>query len=108
MPSKRAAPPLSSSAAVQPHKRQKAKQTRMDEWSRLIPPEPEDQQPTASVLDSKSDSSSSTSAPNSIEIPIVEEHQDETASNAATVEALPPVTHNGVEDIKKEPSVLDQ
>lgn len=31
-----------------------------------------------------------TSAPHSIEIPIVDERQDEVASNAATVEALPP------------------
>lgn len=100
VPPKRAAPPLSSSAAVQPHKKQKGKPTRMDEWSGLVTPEPENQQPAAGISDSKSDNSSLTSALNSIEVPIFDEHQDEVASNSGTVEVL--LTN----DIQKEPGVL--
>lgn len=88
MPPKRAPPPLSSSTPSQLNKELKGKQTLMDEWSTLTLPELENQQPAAGVVGSKSNSSSLTSAPESTQVPIINENNNEVANNSATVIAL--------------------
>lgn len=79
---KRAAPLLSSSTSnstVYPHIKKVGKKTWMDEWSGLTAPEPGNQQPTG-VAASKLDDSSLKSAPESTQVPFIDENNEEVGS----------------------------
>ena len=79
---------VSSSASGQPRRKKKGKQTWMDEWCGLAAPDPENQQPTASVAVSKSDNSSLKSIPESVQAPISDKNNDKAAGNSAIMSAL--------------------
>ena len=60
----------------------------MDEWCGLAAPDPENQQPTASVAVSRSDNSSLKSIPESVQAPVSDKNNDKAAGNSAIMSAL--------------------